>query len=349
VTLASAIAAFVDEKRRLGYAKPGDLLRPLRLLHRLVTSRLTRDPDVIDLRLEDLFAVLDDHMHRGLSESTRAGASAALRGFTRFLLRRGYVLLDPGQNLVVSRPRWRAGYIPTQKEVSRLLLVAEPEDALSRAGWKPLPRSARRFARAAHDRKRDRIVAEALRDHAILELLYGSGLRSSEVFRLDVKDVDLRDRTAFIRRAKGQKDRVVPITKAAASSLSRYLGEGREVFSKGKGKGKDTRATRALFLLTSGARLSRDFSSRGFRRLVVAASLPKALTPHRLRHACAVHLLTRGADIVAISRLLGHTRLDVTAQYLALDVSEIDRALLLSHPRERRSHRVRRKDDADSR
>lgn len=286
----------------------------LHQLHRLVLERRP-EPLVTDVTRQDLGALLDVLVGKGFSPITVGHAVSCLRVFFRWLSRRGAILLSPAEDLPHPKLRRRLGYVPSREEVERLLSAAQPEAALKREG-----------IAEGHERY-ERVLHEARRDVAVIELLYGSGLRFSEVTGLRVTDVDLRERTAFLRRAKGGKDRVVPLTKRSAEALSRYLAEARPALSSG-------RRTEVLLLTAKGARLYGDWRKRCFVPLVLAAGLPRALTPHRLRHACAVHLIEGGADIVFVARLLGHERLDTTALYLALTTASL-RGALDSHPRER--------------
>lgn len=360
--LDEAILSHVVERERLGYsvAHTRVLRRLLTRLGEGVAERLARERGgklderlepheplvvyVTDLTERDLTSLLDVLLARGLSSGSVASVGASLRVFGRFLLRRNLVLLDPARDLVLARVQRRIGYVPSPADVARLLRTASPESALAREGFLSpetevaavaagAPRTVKgRRSLAFAAWKRKRVIAEALRDVAALEILYGSGLRLAELCNLDVTDLDLKERTLQVRSGKGRKDRVVPLTRAASRSLTAYLLEGRPfLFS---------RKTPALLLMPSGARLSTWWRAGPFRRLIRAAHLPR-LTPHRLRHACAVHLVTGGADIVKISRLLGHERLDVTALYLALSPAAIAKTLLAAHPREKQEHRRR--------
>jgi site-specific recombinase XerD len=143
-----------------------------------------------------------------------------------------------------------------------------------------------------------------LRDRAILELVYGTGLRLGEATRTDVTDLDLRAKLLLVRNGKGRKDRIVPIGGAAAAALDTYLTESRP----------------ALFLARTGARLS-AISLRA-RIQLAARRLGLRLTPHALRHTCATHLLRGGADLRHVQALLGHRRLTTTALYTRVAITQ---------------------------
>jgi site-specific recombinase XerD len=152
----------------------------------------------------------------------------------------------------------------------------------------------------------------ALRNHALLELLYSGGLRSAESVGLDLGDVDFERETVHVR-GKGGKERVVPLGEEAAHQLARYLRDGRPALARG--------AADALFLSARGRRL--DTST--VRRLV--------RHPHRLRHAFATHLLEGGADLRTIQELLGHSSLSTTQIYSHVDARRLRRVYDRSHPR----------------
>jgi integrase/recombinase XerC/integrase/recombinase XerD len=152
----------------------------------------------------------------------------------------------------------------------------------------------------------------ALRNHALLELLYSGGLRSAESVALDLGDVDFERETVHVR-GKGGKERVVPLGEEAAHQLARYLRDGRPALARG--------AADALFLSARGRRL--DTST--VRRLV--------RHPHRLRHAFATHLLEGGADLRTIQELLGHSSLSTTQIYSHVDARRLRRVYDRSHPR----------------
>jgi integrase/recombinase XerD len=165
--------------------------------------------------------------------------------------------------------------------------------------------------------------AQDVRERAILETLYGTGLRAGELCRLRLEDVDLQDRLVFVSQGKGRKDRIVPFGERVRAAIVAYLRECRPA--------KDG----PLFLTRTGRR----FRRHGLGMLVAAAGKRAGLTrpasPHRLRHSYATHLLRNGADIRHIQMLLGHASLMSTQVYLGLDVADLARMLEKHHPRER--------------
>jgi site-specific recombinase XerD len=153
----------------------------------------------------------------------------------------------------------------------------------------------------------------ALRNRTLVEVVYSAGLRSAEAVGLDLGDVDFEQELVHIRRAKGGKERVVPLGEEAALWLGRYLRDSRPALAKG--------ANDALFLSVRGRRL--DTST--LRRIVPH--------PHRLRHAFATHLLDGGADLRTIQELLGHSSLSTTQIYSHVDPRHLRRVYDRSHPR----------------
>src|SRR6059058_3417975 len=182
------------------------------------------------------------------------------------------------------------------------------------------PRRARRLpdapAAAEIERTLESLEGEgpvALRNRALVELLYSAGLRSAEAVGLDLGDVDFEQEAVLVRHGKGAKERVVPLGEQAAECVARYLREARPALARG--------ADNALFLSARGRRL--DTST--LRRL--------APHPHRLRHAFATHLLEGGADLRTIQELLGHSSLSTTQVYSHVDARRLRKVYDSSHPR----------------
>jgi site-specific recombinase XerD len=175
----------------------------------------------------------------------------------------------------------------------------------------------------------DRLIEAAalgacmLRDRAILETLYGTGLRAAELAALACDDLDLAAGFVYVRSGKGGRDRVVPLGECAAKAVHAYL-----VHERPRGAGP-------LYLTVQGRALSRkalgDVVARAGRR----AGLLTPVSPHRLRHSYATHLLRNGASVLHVKALLGHARLASTEVYTHVDVSDLARMLERSHPRER--------------
>ena len=238
-----------------------------------------------ELKLERVdAAVLSDWVgelgrgHHRLAPATISRRLAAVRSFLRFTLGPAQV---PEAALSPRRTR-RLPDAPKESEIEGLLELVEGDTAL------------------------------ALRNRALLELLYSAGLRSAEAVGLDLADVDF-DREALHVRGKGGKERIVPLGEEAAHHLARYLTEARPKLARG--------AADALFLSVRGRRLDTSTVRKLLRH------------PHRLRHAFATHLLEGGADLRTIQELLGHSSLSTTQIYSHVDAKRLRRVYDRSHPR----------------
>jgi integrase/recombinase XerC len=239
---------------------------------------------------------------RGYARSSLARKAAAVRAFYRWAQRRGLVATNPASSLA------------HRAEATRLPVVLKPGEAASVV------------SAPGED-------AVGVRDLAVLELLYGSGIRVSELCGLDLNDVDLSGRRVRVL-GKGAKERVVPFGDFAAAALSRYLGESRPHFILEGAPGDTPRegADRALFL----NRRRRRLGPRDVRHLLAryaGAVGPKRISPHTLRHSYATHLLEGGADIRTVQELLGHTSLATTQRYTHVSRGRLFEAYRQSHPR----------------
>ena len=237
--------------------------------------------DAVDVRvLADYVAWLcGARRGRKLAPATISRKLAAVRAFLRHALGPDRV---PDASLAPRRGR-RLPDAPAAAEIERILEALEGDEPI------------------------------AVRNRALVELVYSAGLRSAEAVGLDLGDVDFEQELVHVRRGKGGKERVVPLGEEAALWLARYLREARPALAKG--------ANDALFLSTRGRRL--DTST--LRRIVPH--------PHRLRHAFATHLLEGGADLRTIQELLGHSSLSTTQVYSHVDPRHLRRVYDRSHPR----------------
>jgi len=175
----------------------------------------------------------------------------------------------------------------------------------------------------------DSFTPRGLRDRALVELYYATGLRLTEALGLDLADLNHDEREIRVR-GKGEKDRVVPVTRSAWVHLAAYLERARPVLAT---KHEDSLV--AVFLSTLGRRMSYQSVEQLFRELRARIGIKKHMTPHTLRRTFATHLLKNGVNLREIQALLGHSDLNTTAKYLRLDASELRRQILLHHPRER--------------
>ncbi|SIN72077.1 tyrosine recombinase XerC [Agromyces cerinus] len=247
---------------------------------------------------------------RGLARTSIARRAASARGFTAWLTRRGLLDADPGVRLKAPR---------AQRTLPRLVTEEAVTDAL--AGLS---------ARAA-----DGAPAE-VRDLAIIELLYASALRVSELVGLDLDDVDRRRRVVRVL-GKGSKERMVPYGAPAARAIDRYLDEARAKIvasASERERGAPVPApTRAVFLGARGGRMG----VRSVYRLVAAilAEIPGTgpSGPHAFRHTAATHLLDGGADLRAVQEFLGHASLGTTQIYTHVSSERLKQSYRTAHPR----------------
>jgi len=236
--------------------------------------------------------------------STVARSLASVRAFHRFLVRDGETPDDPAA--AVMRPKVPRS-LPrplSYDDVSRLLgSVEDPSPA-------------------------------GLRDRAALELLYGAGLRISELVGLDVDDLDL-DGEANVRVfGKGGKERMVPLGKYACEAVQRYLREGRPELA-------SQRSRAALLLNHRGGRLTRQGCARILKAHAARAGIGKRVTPHTLRHSFATHLLEGGADVRVVQELLGHSSVATTQIYTLVTKEHLREVYMTSHPRARKVRKGR--------
>lgn len=246
-----------------------------------------------DLGKDQVRGYLAELHRQRLAKSTMARKLAALRAYFAFLLRRGMV--DGNPAALVSNPR-------QDKRQSRWLNVDQAV-ALVTAPVDPDPKG--------------------LRDLALVETVYGAGLRISEALDLDLGDLDLAQGLARVR-GKGAKERLAFLGQAAVDRLSRWL-EQRAALGPAPGE-------QAVFLGERGGRLSRGAVPGILKRLAGSAGLPHHVHPHMLRHSFASHLLEAGADLRSVQELLGHARLATTQRYTHVTLGRLMRAYDQAHP-----------------
>lgn len=254
-------------------------------------------PSLLVVQRADVTLYLFALRQRGLAASTVARRLSALRSFYRFLVREGRAGSDPTEDVTGPRLGRRLPRVLSVEEVAQLL--AQP--------------------------RLDR--PEGLRDRAILELLYASGLRVSELVALDVPDVDLEAELVRVV-GKGRKERVVPVGSYAVRALREYLDRARARLVR-------RRATAALFVNRSGRRLGRQWIWTMLRRYAVQAGIRTFVSPHVLRHSFATHLLEGGADLRAVQELLGHANIATTQIYTHLTRDHVRAVFDRAHPRDR--------------
>jgi integrase/recombinase XerD len=220
---------------------------------------------------------------------------SAIRQFHRFLVREERVTEDPTAHLEAPRPWQRLPVVLSSEEVDRLLAV------------------------------RGAVTPQALRNQAMLELIYASGLRVSELIGLRLASLDLG--IGIVRVVgKGDKERLVPVGETAANSLRAYLRDGRPRLEKG-------RPSDSLFLGRHGQGLTRQMFWQLVKKIARTAGITKTVTPHTLRHSFATHLLERGADLRSVQIMLGHADIGTTQIYTHMSRTHLKAIYDKFHPR----------------
>ena len=250
---------------------------------------------------------------RGLTKASAARALAAVRSWFKWLAKEGTVAQNPA--LLVSTPKLpkHLPRVPSMEEVNRVLNSLDGEGPVAK--------------------EKNDAVAWPERDRVIFELLYGCGIRNSELVGLDMGSVKWRD-DAMLVRGKGRKERLVPLGDEAAVALKAYLPL-REAKLLAAGKG----ALVANGPLMMNLRMRGDcrLTTRSVGRIVKAIALSRGLAadvhPHTLRHAFGTHMLEEGADLRAIQEMLGHERLSTTQRYTQLTVGQVQKVYDETHPR----------------
>ena len=250
-----------------------DLIKYLNFLEKI-------DPLKVERR--DLRRYLDFLHKKNYKRRTVLRHIAALRSFYKFLMRQDIIHhnpMDDIDNLKLDKP------IPKALTVDEVNHFLELPDVSTHLG---------------------------LRDRALLELLYSSGLRISELIALDRSDIDFKQRTMRLK-GKGKKERLVPMTKTASNWLTQYLND--PIRFEGGKWNKPQKNSSAIFLNRWGSRLSLRSCDRLFRSYQLKSNLAHKITPHTLRHTIATHWLENGMDLVTIQQILGHESLSTTQIY----------------------------------
>ncbi len=241
----------------------------------------------------DLTAFLADLHRRGLAKSSVCRKLSAIRAWYRFLRQQGRAAIDPSAGL----PNPKLPKIhPKVLNVDQALHLVDAEVPPDPAG---------------------------LRDMALLEVLYGSGLRISEALGLDFVHLDLEQGLVRVM-GKGRKERIVPLTPAAVERLRRYLEQ--------RGAFNPPPREQAVFLGKRGGRLSRRQAGEMVKHMAALTGVPTNISAHTLRHSFASHLLQAGADLRSVQELLGHARISTTQRYTHLDLAQVMRVYDACHP-----------------
>jgi integrase/recombinase XerC len=240
---------------------------------------------------------LSELYEAGLSKPSVARALAAVRSLFRWLAREGVVEQNPARLVATPRLPKKLPRVPTIEEMNTLLDAHMPECA-----------------------------AFAERDRLIFELLYGCGLRNSELVGLNLASISLPAESILVR-GKGKKERLVPFGDAVRAALAAYLPARQRLLA------EKHQTTPALLVNLRGTRLTTRSVGRIVKRIAISRGLAPDVHPHTLRHAFGTHMLEEGADLRAIQELLGHERLSTTQRYTQLSTRHLMQVYDQTHPR----------------
>ena len=294
--IAKGIRKFLETLRGERHASPHTL--------RAYSGELQRFAEYLgpEMRWKDVDHVtirgfLGELHSNGLSKVSVARALAALRSLYKWLAREGVVRQNPAKLVATPRLPRKLPRVPTLEEMNGLL-----------------------------DSQMQDHAAFPERDRAIFELLYGCGLRNSELVGIELGDIEEANAVILVR-GKGKKQRYVPLEGAAAIALQAYRETRRRLLQE---KGRNTAK---LFINRRGGPLTTRSVARIVKRIAIAKGLPPDIHPHTLRHAFGTHMLSEGADLRAIQELLGHERLSTTQKYTQLSMTQVMEVYDRTHPR----------------
>lgn len=293
-----------EEQSLVRYA-PRTAAGYLRQVVRLLDWLERRGCDLSQVRTDDLLAYQTSLYAqrkkdgRPFASGSHKNAVMAFKSFFHFLYRRGYLLSDPAA--AVEYPR-------TERRLPRVILTRD---------------EAKRILESASEK-----TPTGLRDRAILETFYATGIRVSELGNLTPDDVDTEERILRVILGKGRKDRNVPLTRAAAQAIERYL-------LKARVKLAGRKNARFLFLANRGGWMDPSTLNKIVQTWAKKARVKKHVTCHTFRHSVATHLLRGRADIRHIQALLGHASLQTTERYTQVEISDLRDVIRRAHPRGR--------------
>ena len=243
----------------------------------------------------EIQAHLAELVRRGLSPRSQARALSAIRSLHALLAAERLTPVNPTDEIDAPRAGRRLPSFLSRDEIARLLAAPDPRTPAGR------------------------------RDRAMLELLYATGLRVSELVSLELNDVDLETRV-LLARGKGRKERIVPVGAPAGEAVRAWLSGARDALLRG-------RRSRHLFVTPRGGRMTRQGFAKLLDRHARAAGIARRVSPHKLRHSFATHLLEGGADLRAVQVMLGHADVTTTQIYTHVDRTHVKRLHARFHPR----------------
>jgi integrase/recombinase XerD len=266
----------------------------LRDMHQFEAAMTEQDLELTELAVQDVELYVDGLTRKGKSAATVTRSIASIKSFYNCMIALGIMDRNPAKDVVAAKVERKLPQILTGKEVE--LFLEQPRC----------------------------VDAKGYRDHAMLELLYATGIRVSELISLDLKDLNLS--AGFIRCASRGKERIIPLYHTAVKALQDYVRDIRPQLIADGGE-------QALFVNMNGERMSRQGFWKIIKYYQEKAGIEKDITPHTLRHSFAVHLLENGADLRSIQEMLGHADISSTQIYTHVVKHQLKDVYQKAHPR----------------
>ena len=250
--------------------------------------------EVVEATQNDIRSFLEHLESEGRSAATRSRALASLKNFYTYVVSSGFLTESPVVEVKVDRGEKKLPQILTSREIE--LLLAQPSS----------------------------VEPKGIRDKAMLEVMYATGIRVSELISLDIVHVNLE--SGFIKCQSGKKSRAIPLYPEALKALSAYMKDVRAFLLAVPGE-------KALFVNIGGARMSRQGFWKILKHYQAAARIDKEITPHTLRHSNAVHLLENAADLGTVQQLMGHSDISTTQMYTQMVDQHLKQVYARCHPK----------------
>lgn len=294
------ITQYQNHLKAIGYAEP-TMIAYKRNLERF--KKYLTDLNITDLRTvtrQTITGYQSNVMAESIAMESKALKIRPVKRLFEYLMALNLLLINPAEGIVETcRKNRNPGYVLTDDEIQRIM--DQPNLSLTMG----------------------------IRNRAILEVMYATGIRINELVSLEVYHADLKDKVLYIRKGKGRKERVVPLGSRATTYLKEYLEKIRPRHAK-----KNPRE-RTLFLTHSGKAIRRGNVQGFIRTYRLDAGIKRPVSPHAFRRTCATHMLRQGADIRYIQKLLGHTRLSTTQVYTRIMPADVKKTHAATHPNNR--------------
>lgn len=291
----SQFTDYLDLERRMSPRTSASYRSDLMSFAQFLRRRSGDDFDIFSVNHTDIRRYLSSLQSLGRSRRTLLRRLASLKAFYRFSLKRGLIRVNPTDMLAPMKREKRLPRAIAYEDVDRLLTAVAQDSPLG------------------------------IRDRAILELIYSSGLRLSEAVGLDLRDYDAAHSTVRVM-GKGSKERIAPVGQAATQAIALYMSQSRPMLA-------SRSSSEALFISQRGGRLTGRQVQRLMEKYSMKSGLKGKPSPHALRHSFATHLLDSGADLRAVQELLGHADISSTQIYTAVSRQRLMESYRKNHPR----------------